>query len=451
MISRQQVFLLILMLAISGGASRPLADEIPTGWQADNMQPVGYNGLQGRAGFKLAIKQHQGRWFLYTASGGLNVLDVTDPADPKLINFIPAPKGTSLSQVTFHDHLMLTGISRPITPEEGSGTADNWITLQQQAPASKPYEEGVILWDLSNPADPKPVGRWEGGAAGTHRNAYPGGQYAYLSATVPGFRGFILVILDVSNPAQPKEAARWWYPGQKADETPGNVIPSFHGPANVSPDGRMISTGYTPAVINLDISEISHPKLIGKLVMIPPFANTGTQSIHTVVPLWDRKLLYVNSESSKSNCAEGLNFAGLIDNKDPAKPSLISLFPVPKPPADAPYRDFCDKGGRFGPHNVNTEIHLPDVEKPGDLIYLTYFTAGLRVFNIADPRLPVETGWFIPPNPSAPKRAQGGMVSVNQTQDVIVDTRGYIYITDSAWGIWILRYNGRGQPAPTAK
>lgn len=44
------------------------------------MQPIGYNGLEGRSGFKLAIKQHQGRWYLYTASGGLNVLDVTDPA-----------------------------------------------------------------------------------------------------------------------------------------------------------------------------------------------------------------------------------------------------------------------------------------------------------------------------------------------------------------------------------
>jgi hypothetical protein len=31
-----------------------------------------------------------------------------------------------------------------------------------------------------------------------------------------------------------------------------------------------------------------------------------------------------------------------------------------------------------------------------------------------------------------------------------VDTRGYIYITDSAWGIWVLRYTGKGQPAPTA-
>jgi hypothetical protein len=32
------------------------------------------------------------------------------------------------------------------------------------------------------------------------------------------------------------------------------------------------------------------------------------------------------------------------------------------------------------------------VEKQGDLIYLTYFNAGLRVYNIKDARLPKETG-----------------------------------------------------------
>src|SRR5262249_56120305 len=96
------------------------------------------------------------------------------------------------------------------------------------------------------------------------------------------------------------------------------------------------------------------------------------------------------------------NFAGLVDNRNPAQPRLISLFPVPVPPKDAPYKNFCEKGGRFGPHNVNQEIHLPDVEKPGNLIYLTYFNAGLRVYNINDPLFPVQTASSIPPHPPHP-------------------------------------------------
>jgi hypothetical protein len=171
-----------------------------------------------------------------------------------------------------------------------------------------------------------------------------------------------------------------------------------------------------------------------------------------VLPLWDRKLLFASSEASAEDCdTDALNYAALIDNKDPAKPRLISLFPLPVPPKNAPYRSFCEKGGRFGPHNTNQEIHLPDVEKPGNLIYLTYFNAGLRVFDIKDPHVPAETGWFIPPQPTTRRGPQPPTKLVQQTEDVLVDTRGNIYVDDKQWGLWILRYTGPDQPAPTER
>ena len=39
----------------------------------------------------------------------------------------------------------------------------------------------------------------------------------------------------------------------------------------------------------------------------------------------------------------------------------------------------------------------------------------------------------------------------NMHTRLLVDTRGNIYITDKQWGLWILRYTGQGQPAPTAR
>ena len=142
------------------------------------------------------------------------------------------------------------------------------------------------------------------------------------------------------------------------------------------------------------------------------------------------------------------DFAGLIDNRNPARPTLISLFPLPVPPKGAPYRNFCEKGGRFGPHNVNQEIHLPDVEKPGNLIYLTYFNAGLRVYNIKDP---LSAGRERLVHSADPPANAGPLPRdvVTQTEDVLVDTRGYVYINDKNWGIWVLRYTGPDQPAPT--
>ncbi|MDB5410230.1 MAG: hypothetical protein JWL84_5142 [Rhodospirillales bacterium] len=430
------------MAGVASQAPPAFADPIPPGWQANAMRPIGYSEVGGRGGaFKMAIRQVGGRWYLYVAHlwhHGWSILDVTDAANPEFVKFIPGPDNTWTIQMTLHDDLMITA-------------------LQQSAPGwgndpTKPFDEGVLIWNIADPVNPKQLAHWRTGATGTHRNSYPGGKYAYLSAGISGYRGNILLILDVSDPANPKEAGRFAMPGQKLDEPKPDGPFGFHGPANISADGKTASMGFAPGVINLDISDVAHPKLIGRLDFSPPFISAGSQSIHSVLPIPDKNLLYVNSEASAEDCdTDALNFAGLIDNKNPAKPRLISLFPVPVPPAEAPYQDFCDKGGRFGPHNINQEQHLPDVEKQGDLVYLTYFNAGLRVFDIKDPHLPVETGWFIPPQPTKRIGPQPTTKLVTQTEDVLVDTRGNIFVDDKQWGIFVLRYSGPDQPAPTSK
>ncbi len=419
------------------GATAALADPIPPGWSADKIEPIGFTGLQGKFGaFKLALKHAaNGRWYLFAGHSfdhGWSIVDVTDPADPKYVRFVPGPEDAITAQVTLHDNLMITATDRREHP--------------------KACASAIWLWDISDPANPKKLSEWSGGANGSHRNSYPGGKYAYLATSMPGYEGNVLVILDVSDPAHPKQAGLWAQPGQKDGEPKPKLAPGFHGPANISPDGKMISTGFTPDVVNLDITDIAQPKLIGRLTMTPPFIYAGAQAVHSVLPLWDRKLLYASSEAMAPGCdKDALNFAAFIDNRDLAAPRLTAMFPVPRPPAGAPYKDFCQKGGRFGPHNTNQEIHNPDIEQPGNIMYIAYFNAGLRVFDISDPQLPTETGWFMPPErPDAPQTAGAHASPINWTEEVAVDTRGNIYIDDDKWGIFVLRYRGPGQPSPTA-
>jgi len=50
-----------VVLAAAGLPSRGHADAIPPGWQASDMEPVGYSGLENRKGaFKMAIKKAGG-------------------------------------------------------------------------------------------------------------------------------------------------------------------------------------------------------------------------------------------------------------------------------------------------------------------------------------------------------------------------------------------------------
>ncbi len=443
-LTQRTALMMSLALGLTLAAGRAAADPIPPGWKAHNMQPVGYSHMDGKPPFKLAIKKSGDKWYLYTGHlwhDGWSIVDVTNPADPKYVKFIPGMPNSWNIQVTLHDNLMIGALQPKIASWGGD--------------PKRPGSEGIIIWDISDPLNPREVSRWKSGNGGTHRNSYPGGRFAYLSSGYPGYQGGnILVIMDVSDPGNPREVGKWAQPGMNraAGETlKPNTPYGFHGPATVSPDGTLLTMAFSPGLVILDISNPAAPKEVGRLDFSPPFINAGSQSLHSVLPLWDRQMLFVASEASNERCNEGLNFAGLVDIKDTTRPRLISLFPLPQPPAGEPYKNFCEKGGRFGPHNVNQEIHLPDVEKPGNLIYLTYFNAGLRIFNIKDPLNPVESGWFIPPPPLKRYGPQPPNDLVQQSEDVLVDTRGYIYLDDKHWGLYILRYTGPDQPAATAK
>ncbi|HVH91851.1 MAG TPA: hypothetical protein VM783_10740, partial [Candidatus Acidoferrum sp.] len=101
-------------------------------------------------------------------------------------------------------------------------------------------------------------------------------------------------------------------------------------------------------------------------------------------------------------------------------------------------KNFYEKGGRFGPHNHHHHNHQPCLEDRDDIAYLTYFNAGLRLYDIRDARAPKEIGYFVPPDPKIRIGTKPSRL-VAQTEDVLVDRRGCIYISDKNLGIYILR------------
>ena len=107
-------------------AVRASADQIPSGWEASNLEPIGYSGLDGRGGaFKMAIKHVNDKWYLFMGHEwhrGWTILDVTDPKDPKFVKFVPGPDNTNTIQMEFHDNLMLTALQKKQTTWGGDPT-----------------------------------------------------------------------------------------------------------------------------------------------------------------------------------------------------------------------------------------------------------------------------------------------------------------------------------------
>jgi hypothetical protein len=397
----------------------------PGDHHAQNLEIVGYEDLGGRAGFKMGLREANGRWPLYLGllwHRGWAIVDVTDPAAPRLVRVVEGPANTWTIQVQVHGDTLVTSLEKI---DHGWGDDPD-----------APFDEGVLLWGLADADQPELIGTYRTGGNGTHRNFYAGGNLLHLSAMPRGFQGHIYQILDVSDPRRPVEVGRWWLRGQWLERREGGAPEgtSLHAPY-VSGDRAYLAYGAAGLVI-LDISDPSRPREVSRLPLAPPF--NPVIAAHTAVALPGRRLVALNSEAIAEDCDEPLNFAGLVDVSDEEHPHVISMLPVPEPPPGAGYRNFCQHGGRFGPHNLHQGQGNPVLLQDEDVLYLTYFNAGLRVYDIADPRLPREVAWFLPPDPVV-RRGVLPRTLVAQSEDVLVDRRGVIYLTDKNHGLYLLR------------
>jgi len=398
-------------------------------WQK-NIHAIGYTDVQERPAFKMALHEVGDKYYLYVAHfwhSGWSIIDVTDAANPRFIRFIPGPPNTWTLQVQIADGKMITSMERIM---------DGW-----GGDPNAPFGEGILIWDLADPENPVQLGHYKTGGKGTHRNYYDGGRYVHATALPEGYDGHIYQIVDIDDPANPREVSRWWQKGQwvAGGESGVPFGTLLHGGAYVKGERAYLPYSAGGFVI-LDISDVTAPKLVSDLPFSPPFQ--AFICVHTSVPLTKRPLVIVNSEAIEEQGNEPLGYVGIVDVSNETSPRLISLFPQPEPPEGMGVSNFFQRPGRFGPHNQH-QPQFQDVLFQGeDLCFVTYFNAGLRIYDISDERKPVEVGYFIAPDPLVRRGPLPATGLVTQSEDVLVDCRGNIFVTDKNHGIYTLRYSG---------
>jgi hypothetical protein len=378
----------------------------------------------------MAMQERSGRWYLYLGHlwhSGWTVLDVTDPTKPSLEAWIPGPPNTWTLQVQVADCKMIASLE-PIL--------DGW-GRDPQGPAA---EEGFFVFDVENPTEPRKVGHWRTNGDGTHRNYYDGGDIVHACAGFPDLDGRGYAAVDISEPTAPRLVGRWWWPGQnrKLGERPtreeaGKVI-SHHGGAYTR-DNLAFCPWMGAGMVILDISELSTPQFVGRLDVHPPLGSW--LAMHTCVPVRGHSFVLVNSEAIAERCAEPANFAGIVDVSDSTNPVLISLLPTPVPPPNYPASSFASKGGRFGPHNQHQPQFQNSLYDSDRYVFMTYFNAGLQIYDISDPWSPRIVAYYIPDDPMARLGPLPVELTV-QCEDVLVDRRGYTYMTEKNSGLYIL-------------
>jgi hypothetical protein len=341
---------------------------------------------------------------------GTTILDVRDPSQPRVIAQMPAPEGTHSHKTQLLDHYLIVNHE------------------QRRDYTGNAFRPGIRIVDISDPANPRDAVFFPTAGRGVHRPIVdPSRRRAYLSTRDDEAQGQLLWIVDLADPLHPSLLGRWWHPGQQLGAPPeaGNGLGrTLH---EARPHGDRLYLCYLDGGLAvLDISDPSQPRLTGTHTVSDAFAPHH----HTPWPLPNRNLLLVTHETVRPQCAEPPAFLWIYDISDPDRPTPISTYmpvsidPITKQPTSG---DFCARGGRYGAHNLWAG--------DGNLVYVAWFNAGLRIVDIADPHHPVEAGYYIPPAPAGRPAAQ--------SNDVFVDDRGVIYLTDR-WGVGldILEFEG---------
>jgi hypothetical protein len=408
-----------------------LAPQRTYGADAANVRLVGHSDLQGRDALQVVLKgnyayvgHHRGReknpmtgaieW------NGTTILDVSNPKQPRIIKHIPGYEGAE---------------SRAVQVVEKYFDGRDYLLRNQESSGFTGFE----VWDITDRPSPRLVSKIEGLNA-AHKGWWDAKTgYAYLSGISPGWKGQHLIIYDLKNPYTPKFVSNWGLPGQSPGGPGGGV--SLHHPV-ISGDRAYLSYLQGGDVAVLDIADKAQPKMIAHIDYLPASLKS-----HTTVPFpplreagfgrredYPRQVLVVSEEALTYGCHENRPQIYILDATDEKKPRLIATFKVPD-------GDFCHRGGRFGPHQF---AETKDGEIiGGSLLYVAYFNAGLRIVDISDPFKPREMGHYIPV-PGGKGREGRGSKKVIQTNDVDLDGRGLIYITDRAGaGLHILEFTGK--------
>jgi hypothetical protein len=392
---------------------------------------------------------------------GTTILDVADPAHPRILSQIMLEDPNSHShKARVVGEIMIvnsernnTGIGRkaeqlpPLRarlraqlgrePSEKEladrlGVGESDIARLAAAEGNAYANGGFKIYDVSDRSRPRLIAFQKTGGIGVHRFDMDG-AYAYISTEMPGYVGNILVVYDIRDPKRPSELSRWWMRGQHLE---GGEVPGWDGRHHrlhhALRFGDELWAGVWHAGLRvIGVSDIARPTTLGAYNYHPPFP----EPTHTVMPLrapvgGRRIALAIDEEDQFYGAAEaearrGRPHAALwtFDATDFREIRPLAMFEVSE--IDSPWSR--TPGGRFGAHQFAER-------QKGSLVFCAWFAGGLRIVDVADPFSPREVGHFIP-------EPLGGRPSP-QSNDVDVDGRGLVYLADRNLGFDILEFGG---------
>ena len=391
---------------------------------------VSHSDMNGRAD-GVQIMVHRG--FAYVGHGysnGITTLDVRDAKHPKVVDFIACAQGTRALHLQTHEDLLLAVNAPSVWTMQVLSEKDYFGGSPAERLKGAGFTAGIRVYDISRPEKPREIGFLPVDGIGPHRIWYVGGRYAYASIHFADVSDHVLAVIDMTDPKKPRVAGRCWIPGMGPGESPTWAAGKRYALHHALVDGDIAYGAWRDGGLTvIDLKDKTKPKILAHRTPQP-----GGGGTHSPLPLPDRKLLVLADEPTFANCKEGRRHVWTYDISRPADPKVLARFPEPEE------ADYCAKGGFFGPHNLHE--NRPGSFQSSQLVFATYYNAGVRAFDIADAAKPREVAFYVPPNPAKMVDPRPNRPQVLQCGDCYVDKSGLMYLTDQNAGLNILQFEG---------
>jgi hypothetical protein len=435
-----------------------------------NFTVVGHNYFKGPWLTPSAVANGQGAGFntprVYNGIGffggypptvfGILIADVHDPANMQPLSFIPCNPGTRCPYLRIDPikHLLIYG-----------NDTNNQNPVQP--PAGTPAQSGLSFYDISDPTQPKLLSFLKTADARATHGLTLDGRYVYACAEVPASKlpenalDHDMLIVDYGDPTKPVLVSDFHVVGQHTGET-------FAPQDQVNPDGtpqlpychevnyyqnRAYLAYRDAGMIVLDVTDRANPKQLARYDYVPPYNGGSLGAAHTFIPVGYKDFesaptlsqstqpptIAINTDENFS-CPPG--FGRVMDISDLSNPQLLSTYRIPI--ADD---NFNPTTGTFTCPAGQQTVHHPwfDYRSPS-LLHQAWYTQGLRTFDLSNPYLPREVGYYISPNYFATAAGEAGRATREVWQD---QTTGLIWITDgNGGGVTALRWTGSIPPNP---
>lgn len=340
--------------------------------------------------------------------GPIEVVDVADPAAPRVVAELPSPAGTSARELR-------------------AVAADRLLVVLDMAVAAGGVNRLRLLrWTGDDCAHPQPAAVHGFGPRPPHE--------MYLWRSPDGSRTLLFVTMFSGGAADLQVFALdgggfapvgTWSP-------PGGLLHSIA----LTPDGHTAFLSlWTGGMLVADASDftagVASPAL--RLLTAPgdALAPLPGGNIHSAVPVPGRALVLVTDERYPPACPYGP--ARLVDVADPAHPRPVATLTVPE-------NDLATC--RAAPAGAYTS-HDPTLT--ADLALVSWYSAGLQAFDISDPAHPLRLAELRPAGsiPGSRDPTLGSTQAMTWSYPVLRD--GLVYVADINQGLLVVRYRGPHQ------